>query len=65
MKKLKLQIEALEVETFGIAAAVDGEGTVRGYSDESLFSPEMTCGYSCLEPNTCEGSCFCTGGADC
>ena len=64
MKKLKLQIEMLEVESFGISATLEGEGTVRAHS-ESIFSPERTCGYSCLEPQTCEGSCFCTGGHDC
>ena len=45
MKKLRLEIEQLEVESFGTSAGpVDGRGTVRGLADktETQF-PNATC----------------------
>ena len=60
MKKMKLQFDALQVETFETFNVLDEKGgTVRAFqSEESLFSPERTCAYSCLEPSACYGSCI-------
>lgn len=61
MKKVKLDLDALAVESFETAELEATEGTVRGnISPDSLFAPENTCGDSCLDPNSCHGTCFCT-----
>ncbi|HEU4881899.1 MAG TPA: hypothetical protein VFT45_06635 [Longimicrobium sp.] len=60
MKKIKLEIEALQVESFPTVSAADElRGTVHG-NQESIFAPEATCGDSCLDPNSCRGTCFCS-----
>jgi hypothetical protein len=57
MKKLRLELDALRVETFD-AGAGDGRGTVRGRE-----SDPWTCAG---DPESCGGSCdaSCTGGCD-
>jgi hypothetical protein len=66
MKKVKLNLDSLAVESFeAIAESGVLRGTVRGNSRESLFAPENTCGDSCLDPNSCFGTCFCTYDSGC
>lgn len=66
MRKVKMQLDALQVETFATTVAPrDARGTVHGRQPESLWAPEATCGDSCLDPNSCRGTCFCTHGEDC
>lgn len=67
MAKVKLNLDALNVESFETSAELrEMKGTVRGNSGPvSLFSPEDTCGDSCLDPGSCAGTCACTGGTGC
>lgn len=64
MHKLKLQMEALQVESFD----TDGRGTVQGHD---TVETEWCTGYpyclsrKCKTPNdTCYGSCGCTEGCN-
>src|ERR1044072_3382600 len=54
MKKLKLEIDTLVVESFATDAIVDGMGTVRGHGPNDTAPGRNTCGpeASC-GPNTC------------
>ena len=64
MKKVTLRLETLEVESFTAnAERFVNPGTVRGNAT-TLCSPEDTCGWSCLDPGSCVGSCACTGPDD-
>ena len=54
MKKLKLDVERLVVESFEAErAGSDGEGTVRAYQ-----SGMQTCRAPCTDWDTCGGSCY-------
>jgi hypothetical protein len=71
MKKKKLRIEELSVDTFEAGAAlVAGRGTVRGQSGPpNCFSGIPSCIESC-DPNatcglSCNGSCLATQGLCC
>lgn len=70
MRKLTLQVDALEVDSFDTGDA-KGQGTVRGrdtaYTEWCTGYPD--CGVSqkprCATPfDTCYGSCGCTEGCD-
>jgi hypothetical protein len=64
MKKVKLSLESLVVDSFTSSQQrYDPQGTVRGNAT-TLCSPEDTCAPSCLDPNSCFGSCACTGPDD-
>ena len=67
MKKLRLELDDLRVATFETALAQHRRGTVAANDSGtiSLFAPENTCGDSCLDPNSCAGTCACTGGPHC
>jgi len=66
MKKMRLQLDELRVDTFATATLQHARGTVAGNdSRPTLFAPENTCGDSCLDPNSCFGTCFCTVGPNC
>jgi hypothetical protein len=65
MKKLKLEVEALHVETFSPEAAAHASvGTVRGQevtTPESCGCPVTDLAHTCTCPNTSNGPpCFCT-----
>jgi len=62
MKKLRLNVEALAVESFRTAPGVEPLGTV--HAQEGTL--QSRCEYTCVEP-TCEGvTCYtsCGGGGD-
>jgi len=66
MKKLRLELNDLRVASFETALVQHRRGTVAGNdSGVSLPAPENTCGYSCLDPNSCAGTCACTGNPRC
>jgi len=60
MRKLKLQMEDLQVDTFHTAPRQKGSGTVRGEQytvtdcDTCYQSCEETCGYNCVSKLTCD-----------
>lgn len=60
MKKVRLALDALQVETFTTSREVAGRGTVHGEQVISLDAPERTCYNSCLDPASCDGTCNCT-----
>ncbi|HEU0012165.1 MAG TPA: pinensin family lanthipeptide [Longimicrobium sp.] len=70
MRKLKLELDTLEVESFETGAEHRLNGTVRGHDDDTVETEWCTgypdCGVSkrgCQTPrNTCYGSCGCTEG---
>ena len=77
MKKLKLEIDALAVESFDTHAMLGGEGTVRGLESypNGCFPPSDSvdpaidsCAYATCAGNTCwyscNGTCNC-GSAGC
>ena len=47
MKKLKLDVEALRVESLEAAPAMTGEGTVRGHASTTCPTYELTCTGDC------------------
>ena len=49
MDKLKLEIDALRVESFEASPEVVERGTVRAASDPQTYYEEWTCGGTCLE----------------
>ena len=55
MKKLRLEMDALVVESFDTAAAAKGAGTVEAHATPRQ-SCQDTCQNTCLI--SCEGSCF-------
>jgi hypothetical protein len=78
MKKLKLEIDALAVESFDTFVAPDGEGTVRGLESypNGCFPPSGSvdpaidsCAYATCAGDTCwqscNGTCNCGGSAGC
>lgn len=61
MKKLKLDFDALQVESFHTAGAARGRGTVRGNAaarcDTNAYDCDgLTCGPSCIGPCTSDGA---------
>jgi len=67
MRKLKLALEGLAVESFRTAARIEPPGTVRGA--EATFDTACQtwespwCGYQTYELRSCGGTCDCgTGG---
>ncbi|HEX5725081.1 MAG TPA: hypothetical protein VFX98_06420 [Longimicrobiaceae bacterium] len=61
MKKLKLELETLSVESFETIPPPEQRGTILGRASTAC-SPLDTCEYSCLDPASCAGTCDCTGG---
>lgn len=60
MRKLKLSMDALQVESFHAENPDPERGTVAGYSNpEECVSPNGTCEKYCTDwsCNTCQGSC--------
>lgn len=69
MRKLKLAVEGLKVESFETALRRDPRGTVRG-AEDTLADPcatnNMWCTYNTDELPSCGGTCDCGGtGAAC
>ncbi|HEX6370114.1 MAG TPA: hypothetical protein VF006_14430 [Longimicrobium sp.] len=69
MKKLKLQIEDLAIESFATAAQAGDEGTVVGHATQGnkyTCDPRVgTCfGYTCIDA-TCDKTCGDTCGDTC
>jgi hypothetical protein len=67
MRKLKLSLEALQVDSFHATDAGSARGTVPGhsftqYADESCF---QSCNGSCNTCNSCYGGCGGTGAGTC
>ena len=63
MKKLRLELDALEVESFDVARAGPSTGTVHGHitATQCNTSPDRTCaGYLTCAFNSCDG--WCTAG---
>jgi hypothetical protein len=69
MKKLKLDLDALDVETFDPSPLEDGQGTVLGeqwggtqFSCVGCFTARFTCGQMCVTKLgtciTCQRSCY-------
>ncbi len=70
MKKLRLHLEELSVETFDTEAALELErGTVRGYNTAEVcgHTPDGLCPYNTAEcsVDTCDHTCGCKTFADC
>ena len=73
MSKLKLEIEALKVESFGTTAAPIGDaGTVRAHAgglveaeavEAAITTPPRTIDATCFE--TCKATCYGTCAASC
>jgi hypothetical protein len=57
MKKLKLSLEELRVESFATGAATRAEGTVHGHAPQTRNQNtcQATCAATCLF--SCEGTC--------
>lgn len=62
MKKLRLEMDALRVETFAIDSAPVGKGTVQGHATLACTRP-VQCGDS--EGVTCDGRVSCGGEVTC
>ena len=72
MKKLKLELDALEVESFEVARTGPPTGTVHGHNTATQCntSPDRTCaGYLTCDFNSCDGLCsaanYCTDFGTC
>ena len=68
MRKLKLEIESLEVESFAPSNAATGAGTVRGYLSAyyELCRPGDTWQNTCTCEPTCNAqTCYNCGSNDC
>jgi hypothetical protein len=70
MKKLKLDLGALKVDTFDATAPVELHGTVRGLDDSEGASFDYWCPSlwptdCCTADATCPASCNATCGASC
>jgi hypothetical protein len=58
MKKLKLDIDQLRVDSFGADAGEEGRGTVRGHDFTELATCNFrhwTCGITCNGGSACGG----------
>ena len=62
MRKLKLSVDALQVESFHAEAPQPNRGTVAGYTGpEECVSPYGSCEKWCTQEgtcNTCQASCY-------
>lgn len=47
MRKVRLNVEELAVESFHAAVAADGEGTVHGHQETWPFRCTQFCTYNC------------------
>lgn len=56
MKKIKLDLDALSVETFSVEAAPPARGTVAGQADTEDVTCPGTCDFSCGDRNS---ACVC------
>lgn len=70
MQKIKLNLEALSVESFETAAARRGQGTVLaqsfgGEASKNGTCIENTCAQDCSEPTVFEWTCWNTCGGGC
>lgn len=64
MNKVKLNLDALNVDSFETSVALDElRGTVRGNGRESIDALLHTCGASCMEPGSCDENCGGTASA--
>ncbi|HEX6748924.1 MAG TPA: hypothetical protein VF092_16620 [Longimicrobium sp.] len=62
MKKLKLQLEELDVQSFRVDGVILAEaGTVRGHAVTRLDTCQASCGpTACSDPLSCaQQTCFC------
>jgi hypothetical protein len=72
MRKLRMDLEDVQVESFTAGAALGRGGTVPGYLAASGNDPKVTCGGSCADTcetcvgNTCGSACVgtCASGGD-
>ncbi|HEV7588230.1 MAG TPA: hypothetical protein VGO40_08855 [Longimicrobium sp.] len=58
MRKLKLELEALQVDTFSTGADGGGDGTVEAFRQRTVTGYPLSCWQSCWPEDTCPG---CTG----
>jgi hypothetical protein len=58
MRKLRLDVEALEVDTFATGADGLGGGTVQAFRQHTVTGYPLSCWQSCWPEDTCPG---CTG----
>ena len=70
MKKLRLHLDELSVETFDAESAPDpAQGTVRGYNTAEVcgHTPDGYCPYTTAEcsVDTCDHTCGCQTGPEC
>lgn len=78
MKKLRLNLDELEVESFETEAEHAERGTVHGHAQYSAYCPpgeslqasncptcQQTCVATCYGQNTCEGVFTCGPGSTC
>jgi len=66
MRKLKLDVEVLRVESFDTAGTEDSRGTVRAAEDTfnaDCDTNNAWCTYQTYELPSCGGSCGCTSGS--
>ncbi len=62
MKKIRLEVERLEVASFETQETEPARGTVRAHATNG----QWTCAYHCTwDHYTCEGTCNCQGSANC
>lgn len=63
MKKLRLDLSELRVESFASSAVDDGRGTVQGNSDvtrgDGMSNCHSACPASCIWAETCNGPGIC------
>jgi hypothetical protein len=61
MKKLRLEIDQLDVQSFQVGeAAVAGGGTVKGFAITRLATCPASCGYTaCSDPSCLPQTCYC------
>src|SRR5688572_26990042 len=67
MKKLRLELDALEVESFDVARTEPSTGTVHGHATATQCntSPDRTCaGYQTCDYKSCDGWCSVGGCTD-
>ncbi len=63
MKKLRLELDELQVESFTIDRGEDERGTVEGHISARCSAGDRTCngGDTCVNGNTCGGEVSCAG----
>ena len=55
MRKLKLEVEDLRVDTFSTGADGGGEGTVEAFRVRTVTGYPLSCWQSCWPDDTCPG----------